>query len=249
MKKSTAIIILLVGILAISVFNFGEVKEVFELSLKDASVDTKVINKDNKFIKANLKVPILIIDNKEMQGAINKKIESDINEFYNKSFKEAGNYFDDFPETENPFVISSDFEVKKNTDKVFSILIKYYKYSGGAHGSYEYVPYNIDLASGNVFILKDIFKEDSKYQELINQEIRRQIKELNLKNNLPEDSTQLYTFNGIKDTQKFYLIDDKIVIFFDLYDIAPYVAGIPEFSIGREIIENILKEKYKDIIS
>ena len=83
MKKSTAIIILLVGILAISVFNFGEVKEVFELSLKDASVDTKVINKDNKFIKANLKVPILIIDNKEMQGAINKKIESDINEFYN----------------------------------------------------------------------------------------------------------------------------------------------------------------------
>ncbi|MGM9535333.1 MAG: DUF3298 and DUF4163 domain-containing protein [Intestinibacter sp.] len=248
MKKLTAIIILITGILTISVLNFAQVREVFELNIKDVSVDTKVINKDNKFIKANLKIPVLIIANKEMQGAINKKIESDIIGFYNNAFKEAQSYFNDFPNQENQFAISSDFEVKKNTDKVFSILIKYYRYSGGAHGNYEYVPYNIDLTSGRVFILNDVFKENLKYQEVINQEIRRQIRELNIKNNLPEESTQLYSFNGIKEGQKFYLTDDKIIVFFDLYDIAPYVAGIPEFEIGRDIVENIMNPKYIDII-
>ena len=248
MKKLTAIVILFVGILMIAVFNFGKVKDVFELNIKDTSVGTKLINKENKFIKANLKIPVLEIANKDIQNSINKKIESDITEFYNSSLKEAENYFDDFPEAENQFVLSSDFEVKKSTAQLFSILIKYYKYSGGAHGSYEYVPYNVELNSGKLLVLKDIFKENSKYQEIINQEISKQIKELNIKNNLTEDSTQLYTFKGIKEEQKFYLQDDKIVIFFDLYDIAPYVAGIPEFSIGRDVLENILSEKYIDVI-
>ena len=248
MKKLTAIIILITGILTISVLNFAQVREVFELNIKDASVDTKIINKDNKFIKANLKIPVLIIANKQMQSAINKKIESDIMEFYNSLFKEAQSYLNDFPDQESHFAISSDFEVKKNTDKVFSILIKYYEYSGGAHGSYEYFPYNVDLTSGRVFILKDIFKENSKYREVIDKEIKKQIRELNVKNNLPEDSNQLYSFKGIKETQKFYLADDKIVVFFDLYDIAPYVAGIPEFEIRRDVVENILNQKYLDII-
>lgn len=248
MKKFTAIIILIIGILAVSISNFSEVKKAFELKIKDMNVETKLINKDNKFIEASLKIPVLTISNKEIQKAVNKKIESDIMKFYNDSFKEAENYFDDFPEMENKFVANSDFEIKKNTENILSILIKYYKYSGGAHGYYEYIPYNIDLASGKVFILKDIFKEGSNYEQAINDEIKKQIGALNLKNNLPEESTQLYTFKGINETQKFYLKDDKIVVFFNLYDIAPYAAGIPEFSIDKSIIQNLLNEKYKQVI-
>lgn len=247
MKKSTVIIVLIIGILTVSISNFNKVKEAFELKIKDMSVETKLINKDNKFIKASLKIPILMISNKEVQNAVNKKIESDIMNFYNQSFKEAGNYFDDFPETENKFVANSDFEVKKNTNNIISMLIKYYKYSGGAHGYYEYVPYNIDLISGKVFILKDMFKEGSNYEQVINDEIKKQIRELNLKNNLPEDSMQLYSFKGINDMQKFYLKDDKLVVFFNLYDIAPYAAGIPEFYIDKSAFQNILNEKYEQM--
>ena len=59
---------------------------------------------------------------------------------------------------------------------------------------------------------------------------------------------KIYEFHGIKENQKFYLQDGKIVIFFDLYDIAPYVAGIPEFPINKEIISNLLNNQYKEII-
>ena len=248
MKKSTAIIILIIGILIISMCNFDEVKEAFELNIITTTIQSKLINKDNKYIKADLKIPQLTMGNKSIENNLNKKFETDIMSFYNNSYKEAQSFFDDFPEAENKFIVSSDYEVKKSNDDILSILIKYYKYSGGAHGIYEYVPYNIDLTSGNTFVLNDIFTQNSNYEQVINDEIKSQIKTLNKEQGLPEDSTQLYALNKIKNNQKFYIKDDSIVIFFDLYEIAPYVAGVPEFIIKKELINTLLIPKYKEII-
>ena len=96
---------------------------------------------------------------------------------------------------------NSTFEIKKNRDDVISILVKYYKYSGGAHGYYEYIPYNIDLRKGNFIALKDIFKDNVDYKMLINKEIENQIKEMR-KNEKYID--KIYEFHGIKENQKFY---------------------------------------------
>ena len=178
MKKLTTIIVLIAGILIVSICNFNTVREAFELNTRNAAVDSKVINKENKYIKSELKIPKLVMNNKEIERILNKKFESDIMNFYNTSVKEAESYFDDFPDAENKFVISSDYEVKKSNNKVLSMLIKYYKYSGGAHGYYEYIPYNIDLRKGNFIALKDIFKDNVDYKMLINKEIENQIKEM-----------------------------------------------------------------------
>ena len=248
MKKLTTIIVLIAGILIVSICNFNTVREAFELNTRNAAVDSKVINKENKYIKSELKIPKLVMNNKEIERILNKKFESDIMNFYNTSVNEDESYFDDFPDAENKFVISSDYEIKKSNNKVLSMLIKYYKYSGGAHGTYEYIPYNVDLTSGGIFTLKDLFNENSNYKVVIEDEIKKQIIQLNKEQNLPKNSTQLYAFNEIKDNQKFYIVDDTIVIFFDLYDIAPYVAGIPEFPINKEIISNLLNNQYKEII-
>ena len=147
---------------------------------------------------------------------------------------------------ESNFVADASFEVKKNTSNIISILIKYYKYSGGAHGYYEYVPYNIDLRNGNNITLKEIFKPEVDYKIIIDKEIENQIKELGEKE---KDLDKIYEFYGIKENQKFYLDDGKIVIYFDLYDIAPYAAGIPEFPIIVENIKNQIKEDYLDLIN
>lgn len=168
-------------------------------------------------------------------------MKSDILKFYDQSLKEAQNFLDDFELDESNFVADASYEVKKNTSNTVSILVKYYKYSGGAHGYYEYVPYNIDLRNGNNVTLKDIFKEDKDYKTTINKEIENQIKELGKKE---KDLDKIYDFYGIKENQKFYLEDGKIVVYFDLYDIAPYAAGVPEFPIVVENIKNQIKENY-----
>lgn len=159
--------------------------------------------------------------------------------------KEAQSFLEDFELDESNFVADASFEVKKNTPNTISILVKYYKYSGGAHGYYEYVPYNIDLRNGNNLLLKEIFKTEVDYKTIIDKEIEKQIKELGKKD---KDLDKIYDFYGIKENQKFYLEDGKIVIYFDLYDIAPYAMGIPEFPIITENIKNLIRENYLDVI-
>ena len=96
MKKLTTIIVLIAGILIVSICNFNTVREAFELNTRNAAVDSKVINKENKYIKSELKIPKLVMNNKEIERILNKKFESDIMNFYNTSVKEAESYFDDF---------------------------------------------------------------------------------------------------------------------------------------------------------
>ena len=56
MKKSTAIIILIIGILIISMCNFDEVKEAFELNIITTTIQSKLINKDNKYFYSKFKL-------------------------------------------------------------------------------------------------------------------------------------------------------------------------------------------------
>ncbi len=219
---------------------------------------------------------------------INQRIKDDILNFYEESLKESQSFLEDFELDESRFIADSSFEVKKNTSNIISILVKYYKYSGGAHGYYEYIPYNFDLRSGKTsfevkkntsniisilvkyykysggahgyyeyipynfdlrsgknLTLKEIFKQGVDYKIIINNEIEKQIKELGKKE---KDLDKVYDFYGIKENQKFYLDDGNIVIYFDLYDIAPYAAGIPEFPIIVENIKNHISEEYLDLV-
>ena len=174
-----------------------------------------------------------------------KDLKNSIYKFITDDIKSNGGHVKDFDLDNSNFVANSTFEIKKNRDDVISILVKYYKYSGGAHGYYEYIPYNIDLRKGNFIALKDIFKDNVDYKMIINKEIENQIKEMR-KNEKYID--KIYEFHGIKENQKFYLQDGKIVIFFDLYDIAPYAAGVPEFPITSKNIENQIELEYMTLI-
>ena len=189
-------------------------------------------------VKTPLASSKLIIDNNR------NEITNSIMKFFNDSQKQAKEYNDALPEVENKFVANVDFDVKKNSDNILSILIKYYKYAGGAHGYYENVAYNIDIRNGNFLTIDNLFKEGSDYKNIINEEIRNQIEEL-IK--LDEQNKGVYEFKSIEDKQKFYIQDDNIVVYFDLYDIAPYAAGIPEFIINVNKIDHILKPEYKEI--
>jgi len=122
-----------------------------------------------------------------------------------------------------------------------SIIIRYYNYSGGAHGYYEDIAYNIDIKSGKFLRLSDLFLEQSNYKEIINKEIESQIKTLEMEN---VENKGIYQFKSISDNQKYYFSGNDIVIYFDLYDIAPYAAGIPEFVIDGDLVIPIIKKEY-----
>ena len=100
------------------------------------------------------------------------------------------------------------------------------------------------MKNGEFLNLSDLFKDEVNYKEVINNEIRKQIEDMAQKD---KENAGVYQFTTISDNQKFYIQDDNIVIFFDLYEIAPYAAGIPEFKINIKSLNHILKDDYVSI--
>ncbi len=209
-----------------------------------ANIDTQTITKNTKYINSVINIPIVITENKEISKNINDEITNNIMKFFNESESQAKEYYKDLPEIENKFVANVDFDIKKNSDNTLSILVMYYKYAGGAHGYSENVSYNVDMRTGKFILINDLFKNEVDYKSVINEEIRKQIEDL-IK--LDAQNNGIYEFKTIKENQKFYIQDDNLVIYFDLYDIAPYAAGIPEFIININKIDHILKPEYKEI--
>ncbi|MCC0682950.1 DUF3298 and DUF4163 domain-containing protein [Clostridioides sp. ZZV15-6383] len=215
-------------------------------TLSVSTIGSKTIVKNDEYLESTINMPVITNSNKIVERSTNDKIKNDIFEFYNKSYKEAKQYLKDNPDEENKFVANVDFELKKNIDSALSIKVRYYTYSGGAHGFYKDIAYNVDMRTGKFLELMDLFKDNTKYKEVIDEEIKRQIAELEKKD---EENIGIYNFKGIKENQNFYLQDENLVIYFDLYDITPYAAGIPEFSIDKKLISSMLKPEYVDLFN
>ena len=89
------------------------------------------------------------------------------------------------------------------------------------------------LENQNSFKLKDIFEcgqcfrwnkqEDESYTGVIKNAV------INVK-----QTDNKIVFKGISENQGFYISSGNIVIYFQVYEIAPYVTGIPEFYIPVE---------------
>jgi len=92
--------------------------------------------------------------------------------------------------------------------------------------------YTIDKEKESLINLKELFIKGYDYSDKINKEIKEQI------NKNPEnyfDSGAV--FKGISENQSFYIEDNNLVIYYQLYDIAPYVFGIPEFKIPLKLFD------------
>lgn len=168
-------------------------------TLSVSTIGSKTIVKNDEYLESTINMPVITNSNKIVERSTNDKIKNDIFEFYNKSYKEAKQYLKDNPDEKNKFVANVDFELKKNTDSALSIKVRYYTYSGGAHGFYQDTAYNVDMRTGKFLELMDLFKDNTKYKEVIDEEIKRQIAELEKKD---EENIGIYNFKRYKRESK-----------------------------------------------
>ncbi|UFJ39285.1 DUF3298 and DUF4163 domain-containing protein [Brevibacillus humidisoli] len=135
------------------------------------------------------------------------------------------------------YTLDLNYEVKYNQHNWLSIVFYDYVYTGGAHGITNASSYTFSLTDGKLYGLKDLFREGTSYVETINREIKKQIEQ-------KVQDGELYLlspFASIDEDQEFYLTDDALVIYFQVYEYTPYAAGIPEFSIPMKQLSNMLQ--------
>ncbi|ADL50098.1 DUF3298 and DUF4163 domain-containing protein [Clostridium cellulovorans] len=205
--------------------NIGSIKS--QGSCKYINLDKS--NNSNEYYESKLTIPVLI-------GIKDKKLEKSINDYFKEKIRsldrnlsmeamKASNYSKSNKIPFNKYYLQTDVQVNLCNDYILSYNITYYQYSGGAHGITYVESVNLDLINSKKLNLKDIFKKGVDYKALINTRIKEDISK----------TPELYFkeenlgFKGIKNNQEFYLNDKGLVIYFSLYEIAPYVAGIPEF--------------------
>ena len=165
-------------------------------------------------------------------------------------YKDATKYLDEFKQTladdvkeeglsavKERYIFTGSYEVKFNNKNFVSIINKGFLYTGGAHGNTWKRAVNANLETGEIYKLSDIFKTGSPYKNRLNASIKRQIKE-------HQDWKDSLDFKGVEDDTKFYITGEVLVIFYDEYEIGPYVVGAPEFYIPCRDIDEYFKDDF-----
>ncbi len=180
--------------------------------------------KSNKYVVVHY--PILT-------GLTNSQVEKQINEELYKIFVDGRK---DLTKEDN-LTVDDNFE----GSLINNILLIYqtgYDYPmGAAHGMPIRNYYPIDLTTGKIYELSDLFKSDSSYVDVLSAIVAEKVKEDSAK----EESIYFEdTEPAIAADQYFYLDEKNLYLYFYPYDIAPYAAGFPEFKIPFDNIRDII---------
>ncbi|CAM3146566.1 DUF3298 DUF4163 domains-containing protein [Filibacter tadaridae] len=159
-----------------------------------------------------------------VQRKINHAIISTLNEILIEQ-----NFYDT-----NLVELQAYYELKTNQRGILSLNLIVYSFTGGAHGMTIIKSLTFDVKTGKQYDLKDLFKPGSDYQKKLSSIIRKRITDW--KTILLDPP-----FKGIRSDQNFYIADTSIVIYFQLYEIAPYSSGFPYFPIPILDIADIVR--------
>lgn len=207
-----------------------------ESNFKNIVIESKELKEDSKSLGFNLLYPEVKLDNEHVQNKINILIKQEIYGF-KKSIEDIYKESSLIHPTAFKYSGSSTFEYQI-IGNILSIKVNLHQFTGGAHPMVFIRNYNFDLENGNMLKLSDIFNDEGKtiYKGKIDKIIL---------DKMNENPTNYFIdeFKGIDDNIQFYLTKEGIVLYFQLYEIAPYTAGIPEFKIPYGEFKEYLKIK------
>lgn len=177
----------------------------------------------------------------ELQGTLDQ-INFDIEEVTNQLIEEFQKSAD---LGESYGSLEIHHETVTNNDRYFTLKLSMYQGAGSGFESYKF--YTIDKRTGKQVQLGDLFREGSGYNERLSENIKDQ-----MRSDMAEDENKIYwvdyedvpewNFEKLKEDQNFYFDEaGNIVISFDEYEVAPGYMGALEFTVEREVFEDILK--------
>lgn len=194
----------------------------------------------------NIDVPQIEGEDSEAVDYINKDVSelttALVNQFY-KDLEITGN---------NGYgSIHVNYEVTTNTERWFTLKLSVSETAASSNTYFAF--YHIDKKQGKIVELGDLFNTD-KFSDSLVAEIKKQMqKQMANDENISywiKDSEIGEDFAAVSADHNFYWNENgDLVIIFDKYEVGPGSMGTPEFVIDKEIIRDVLKSEFKDVIS
>ena len=197
---------------------------------------------DDGHSRADVQVPHLLDTGKSGGDTAVEEINRSVEEYTNEileRFEENQKIIGD----QGYQSLDISYEVLTDTDNWFTLEITVTEIQGSGYERRHY--YHIDKSSGQIASLKDIFTQGSGYVSIINDYIIEEMQRCNQESTQGEvywigKSDLTDGFESIDEDQNFYLDDqNRLVIVFDEYEVAPGSMGSPRFIIPQKLIEQI----------
>jgi hypothetical protein len=195
------------------------------------------INED--MYNAEVKVPAVEgLENQELQNSLNEKYLAENEKLYAEfskdieELKAAGG---------GHLGVNSGYVIKTDTDRILSIGRYVVNTVGSSSTTFKYD--TVDKQNQILITLPSLFKDDN-YVDVISENIKAQMRQ-----QMKDDEQKFYwveegdisPFEKVKGDQSFYInSNNKLVISFDKYEVAPGYMGVIEFEIPTEALSNVL---------
>lgn len=255
MKRNKITILVLVGIMLLSSFTFAyaekgykntnaqknNIKDIEEDSYK-IKITKEVVKYEKDYMQVYLEIPIISgLTDEIYQKILNNNIKNDILDKSEKFEEKAKKVIEEaHRQGKEPkdmqYILKYEYA---NSCGVLTIILETYSYLGGANGSNNNYYYNTLIEENKSIQLSDLFKLGSDYKETINEEIKTQIAERVKKGEVFFEGE----FKTIADNHGFYIQDNKLILTFPEYSIAPKHMGIVEFEIPLFQLKDLLRER------
>lgn len=234
MKKNILFIVLIMALLqATNVF-----------AEKDLSIKHNNIKINQESLVVNVNYPYF--EGYAGSDQLNEKIRSMIADSVGDAISTADTIYNDSAEIDFKPMISLEISYEYELyDNLISVQLYTDYYAGGAHPTHWVNSFLLDTKTGEFVNFNNLFKEDANYTEVIENKILAQIDKE--KDKYFEDYEQAIKDKG--NDLNFIITGDLIIVYFDLYEIAPYVSGMPVFIFKAEEIKPILRTEIYDNIN
>lgn len=195
--------------------------------------------------EANIKVPnITGLENQALEDELNKKFIEEGQELYDEFTKEMEEIKSQGGE--GHIAVETNYEVKTDNDYIFSVIIS--KLETMASSAVSYKTYTVDKINKSIVTLHSLFKNDAYIQTIsdnIKEQMRQRMKDdENITYFIDQKDIPVEDFETIEAEQNFYINEDnKLVIVFDEYEVAPGYMGASEFVIPTDVIEDLLLDR------
>jgi len=130
-------------------------------------------------------------------------------------------------------IMMGSYEVKNNQRNILSITQSNSAYHAhAAHGMRYLKSMTFDMGNERQYLLSELFIPGSDYVSRLSKLVAEQIKQRGIETFEP--------FTTIDPEQSFYIADKTLVLYYQLYDITPYVFGFPILPISVYDIADIV---------
>ena len=140
-------------------------------------------------------------------------------------------------------------QVVRADDRLFTLLLSFFDWSGGAHPNHYTASINIDPVTGSDLRLDQILDDSTCLSEAIRTNLEKNyegiMEEVDSFYFQDEDDDPDQFVQKLKDDSYTYTLDDKgLCIMFSPYEIASYAAGYMEVTLTTQEYPQLIKKDY-----